>query len=496
MKLARTIILLMLATFLLLLSALGWLEGSEAIHDYRARAVAELKLTGRALRPSFDEVFRVEGEMRALALVARAESDLTIAHIRWAPFRELAQATATPGEPHLTEADLARLRAGEDVDVESEASLDGRFWIYVPVEDAGGAIELSAPMSEARGIALKVVQSRVALAAAASVAAFALIALIGVWLVGRPMAALTEQARRIGAGDLSQRLEVARGDEIGALAGEINSMCDRLLEARARVAAETDARLTAVQQLRRADRLGIIGTLASGIAHELGTPLTVVAGRAKPLAQAEQSTELVQQNAKTILGQVERMTKLVRGLLDFARGKAVQKVPADLRELARGTLELMAPLAKKGDVHLRVDESDDGSTVAHVDVTQVEQVLANLVVNGVQAMKSGGELVVSLRHVTARPPSSDAGAEASYLRLSVTDAGTGIAPEDRLRVFEPFYTTKDVGEGTGLGLSIAYGIMQDHGGFIDVESEIGRGATFSLYFPLPPAFASEGKVSA
>jgi signal transduction histidine kinase len=483
MKLARTIILLMLAAFLLLLTGLGWLEGAEAIGEYRAREIAELKLTGRALRPSFDEVHKVEGEARALDLVARADSDLSIAHIRWVSFDELAKPSTGATEPRPSAAELERLRAGEDVAIQSGRSIDVRLWTYVPVLDAGGAIELTAPMSGARAIAVNLIVGRLALAAAASVVAFALIASIGVGFVGRPMAALAAQARRIGEGDLSQRLAVGRRDEIGALAAEINVMCDRLLEARARVAAETDARMTAVEQLRRADRLGIIGTLASGLAHELGTPLTVVAGRAKPLASGELPTETVQRHAKTILGQVERMTKLVRGLLDFARGKAAQKVPADLRELARGTLELLAPLAKKSDVTVRVEDRDVGPTIAQVDITQIEQVLANLVVNGIQAMKQGGDLVVNLSHVTARPPSRTDGPDARYLRLSVTDAGTGIAAEDRARVFEPFYTTKDVGEGTGLGLSIAYGIMQDHGGFIDVDSEAGRGSTFSLYFP-------------
>jgi signal transduction histidine kinase len=483
MKLARTIVLLMLAAFLLLLAGLGWLEGAEAIREYRAREIAELELTGRALRPSFDEVHRVEGEARALALVARADSDLSIAHIRWVSFEELADASKVSADARPSAAEREKLQAGGDVAIESGRSIDGRLSVYVPVVDAGGAIELSAPMTGARDIAVNLVVGRLALATAASLVAFALIALIGVGLVGRPMAALAAQARRIGAGDLSQRLAVARRDEIGALATEINAMCDRLLEARARVAAETDARMSAVEQLRRADRLGIIGTLASGMAHELGTPLTVVAGRAKPLATGEHPSETVQKYARTILGQVERMTKLVRGLLDFARGKASQKVPADVQELARGTLDLLTPLAKKSHVDLRMEEPDGGSTVAHVDITQIEQVLANLVVNGIQAMKGGGELVVGLSRVTARPPTRKDGPVERYLRLSVTDGGTGIAPEDRSRVFEPFYTTKDVGEGTGLGLSIAYGIMQDHGGFIDVDSEVGRGSTFSLYFP-------------
>jgi signal transduction histidine kinase len=483
MKLARLIILLTLATFLMLLAAIGLLEARTALRDARARAVTELELTGRALRPSFDEVRNVEGMARALALVSRADSEISVAHIRWVSFAELSGAAAST--PDMPEADLQALAAGRDVAILSEESRDDYpLRVYVPVAGAGGAIELSAPMTESQEVARSMVLDRLAVTGAATIGAVALIAWIGIAVIGRPMQALTVQARRIGTGDLSHRLALSRRDEIGELASEMNAMCESLLAARARVAAETDARMTAVEQLRRADRLGIIGTLASGIAHELGTPLTVISGRAKTLANGEQPGETVREYARTILGQADRMTKIIRGLLDFARGKTAQKVSVDLCELTRRTLELLAPLGKKHSVRLGLEDGDGESfAVARVDATQIEQVLANLVVNGIQAMKGGGDLSVGIRHVRARLPRDPDAPARTFLRISVTDTGTGIAPGDLPRVFEPFYTTKDVGEGTGLGLSIAYGIMQDHGGFIDAQSEVGRGSTFSLYFP-------------
>jgi signal transduction histidine kinase len=118
-----------------------------------------------------------------------------------------------------------------------------------------------------------------------------------------------------------------------------------------------------------------------------------------------------------------------------------------------------------------------------VDGGQVQQVLTNLVMNGLQAMKRPGTVRVRAAEVRATPPASEGGDEADYVRLDVEDEGDGIAPDVLPHVFEPFFTTKDVGEGTGLGLSVSYGLVRDHGGWIGVRSEPGRGSCFSIYLP-------------
>jgi signal transduction histidine kinase len=130
---------------------------------------------------------------------------------------------------------------------------------------------------------------------------------------------------------------------------------------------------------------------------------------------------------------------------------------------------------------------EDGTVRAPVDDGQMQQVLANLVTNALQATEPGGGVAVSLGHELARPPADVGGQPGSYVRVSVADTGCGMTPEVVARVFEPFFTTKEVGEGTGLGLSVAYGIVREHGGWIAVQSAPGLGSVFSVFLPTEEA---------
>ena len=306
----------------------------------------------------------------------------------------------------------------------------------------------------------------------------------GAFFVGRPMRALVRLARRVSDGDLSARTEVRGRDEFADLAREMNLMCERLAAARDAAARETAARIATLEQLRHADRLATVGTLAAGVAHELGTPLNVIEGRAAQIEAKELPRERLVDHARLIRSQVARMTSIIRGLLDFSRRKGGQRAPVDLLALARRTLELLQRHAERAQVTLRLDA---GPEPVHVegDATQLEQVLTNLIVNGIQAMPQGGPLVLALGRRQARHPLREAGGE--WAAVAVTDAGTGIREEDRSHLFEPFFTTKEVGQGTGLGLSVVHGIVADHGGWIDVQTALGSGSTFTVCLPLAPA---------
>src|SRR5262249_4364200 len=234
--------------------------------------------------------------------------------------------------------------------------------------------------------------------------------------------------------------------------------------------------------LRHADRLNTVGKLASGIAHELGTPLNVVSGRARMIASGDLDGREVKESAETIVAQADRMVRIIRQLLDFARRRTAQKAPESLPELARRTVALLGPIADERGVTLEVAEGG-GPLRAEVDAVQLEQALTNLVVNGIQAMPKGGTVTVSVSRERARPPADHGGTEQDWVKIEVADQGVGMAPETRAHVFEPFFTTKPVGEGTGLGLAVTYGIVQEHGGWIDVASELGAGSRFRVYLP-------------
>jgi two-component system NtrC family sensor kinase len=208
----------------------------------------------------------------------------------------------------------------------------------------------------------------------------------------------------------------------------------------------------------------------------------VVSARAKMIADGDVGGAEAQEYGRIIHDQAARMAAMIRQLLDFARRKVADKAPADLGHLARKVCLLLAPLADKRRVTLSVDA--DGSAEVNVDAEQIQQALTNLVVNGIQAMPSGGPLSIRLRRERVRP---DGGGEPrGFVRMDVEDRGEGMSEATMERVFEPFFTTKPPGEGTGLGLAVAQEIARGHGGWIAVWSEMGSGSRFSMYVPEDP----------
>lgn len=299
---------------------------------------------------------------------------------------------------------------------------------------------------------------------------------LGWWLVARPTRALMEKARAVGRGELEPDLTLPGDDELSQLAGEMNAMCRHLGEARESTAREATARLAAVEQLRRADKLASVGKLASGLAHELGTPLNVIEARAGLIVEGADADSPAQQSARVIIQCTEQVTKLVRQLLDFARPRQLERHVFPLDGLARTVTELVEPLATRRRVQLTADSPAPLRTEG--DEGLLQQALTNVVVNALHACGEGGHVRVSTGVVRAR--------DRQWSTVSVTDDGMGMSEDVIARLLEPFFTTKAVGEGTGLGLPITASILEDHGGFLGVESAPGRGSTLTLHLPFVP----------
>jgi PAS domain S-box-containing protein len=224
------------------------------------------------------------------------------------------------------------------------------------------------------------------------------------------------------------------------------------------------------EQLRKTERIAELGTLASGMAHEIGTPMNVILGRAEYLFQRV-TDEGTKKGLATIVTQVERITKVMNQLLAFARRRTPERRAVDLAQTIDDSLEMFHERMTRSRIKVeKVIEANMPSV--HADRDQLIQVLINLVMNSIHAMPEGGRLRLSLDR------------EDSHVRLGLSDTGQGIPEEIRSKVFDPFFTTKDFGKGTGLGLTVVKGIIEEHGGTIAVESAVDKGTTFWIRLPL------------
>ncbi len=237
------------------------------------------------------------------------------------------------------------------------------------------------------------------------------------------------------------------------------------------------------RSVERADRLAMVGQLAAGLAHELGTPLTVVSGRARQLAAGAIPPDQAPEAARTIAEQSERMAAIIRQVLDYARRRGPKPGRYDVRTVMLQAVGLLGPVAARKRVALGFSDPGTPRVIAF-DGSQVLQVMTNLVANAIGATPSGGKVELSMADAPGKTPPPETGlAPGNFVALRVQDTGVGIATEHLTRVFEPFFTTKETGEGTGLGLSVSLSIIRDHDGWIDVDTTRGAGTCFTVYLP-------------
>jgi signal transduction histidine kinase len=482
MKLARKTTLALSAGIFAVMGAYAYVQTRQEVVLFEPEVRKNARV-GRALRGTIEAVWRNEGAARARALVEEANDDTSDVSIHLV-YPEAA--AGDPRRPPLEPEQRAALARGEEVRVE-HAGPDGeaRRYTYVPlrlVDAPPAALEMSESLRPQRTF-IRMNRLAIGLATLATTAVCSLIAmLLLLAFVTRPMRLLQEQARRLGAGDFSRRLRLRQRDEIGELAEELNAMCERMVEGGRKLATETDARIQALEQLRHTDRLATIGKLTSGVAHQLGTPLSIIALRAREIGSTDGVDGEVSAHASIIAEQAERMSGSIRQLLDFSRRRKPRLIETNLRELVRRTLELLAPVADK--THVALESDPPGTPLpVRVDESQMQQALTNVVLNAIQALPAGGRVRVATGTHAGRRPANRGSAEGVYWSITVEDEGPGIPPEELDRIFEPFFTTKGAGQGTGLGLPVADGIVSEHGGWIDVDSVVGRGSRFTIVLP-------------
>ncbi len=314
--------------------------------------------------------------------------------------------------------------------------------------------------------------------------------------ITKPIKELLFATKKVAAGNLSHRVQIESHGEIGQLADSFNSMTIELQKAtdgyltlsrtlEEKVKEKTKELEKAQDQLIQSEKLTSLGKLSAGIAHEINNPLTSILINSHLISEKlekderfksepqyiEEIYDSLQENLKLIIDETSRCSTIVKGLLEFSRQTTPEKRLADINELIEETLILFESQVLVHNVRIN-KKLDKNLPMVMIDVNKIEQVFTNVILNALEAMQEGGILSIS----------SQISADGKFVEIKFQDTGCGIAKENISKIFDPFFTTKGT-KGTGLGLSISYGIIQQHNGIIDVQSELEKGTTFTICLP-------------
>jgi len=235
------------------------------------------------------------------------------------------------------------------------------------------------------------------------------------------------------------------------------------------------------RQLSQAQKMEALGTLASGVAHDFNNLLMGIIGFAELALQHLEPGTKVYDFISRIPTQGQRAANLIRSLLLFARGTVAERRPLELASILKETVKMLRRTIPEN-ISISLEIAPDLWAV-NADPTQVQQVVVNLAVNSRDAMPEGGNLTIAARNIVLDREQALQPAPGNYVLLSVRDTGFGMPPEVKERAFEPFFTTKEPGKGSGLGLSVVYGIVKQHEGHIEIDSEVGKGTEVRIYLP-------------
>jgi len=315
-------------------------------------------------------------------------------------------------------------------------------------------------------------------------------------LVYVPLRDLETGAKQLSSGNLEQMIPVRSEDEFGQLAASFNAMTLALghsqLQLREwghtleqKVEKRTQELRIAEAETARTEKLASVGLLAAGIAHELNNPLTGVLTFTSLLRKKMPDGSADAEDLDLVIRETKRCAAIIRRLLDFAREKTPEKKFTDLNLVIEDTARIIERPASFRDIEIAMDLDPDLPQV-WVDADLIKQVIMNMLVNAQHAIEHEGSITVRSRRFPQPKSPEPGGQPAPMVEISIIDTGCGIPEKNLKRIFDPFFTSKEVGKGTGLGLSVSHGIVRAHGGLIEVESTVGKGSTFRIYLPLEP----------
>jgi signal transduction histidine kinase len=300
--------------------------------------------------------------------------------------------------------------------------------------------------------------------------------------IGWPLQRLADGMKQIRDGNFSPLPLIKHQDEIGVLLKTFNTMAAELANARQKLKEEAQSRRHVQAALQEADKLITIGQMSAGLAHEIGSPLQILKGRAEHLLLCAGQPEEVIRHSQILASQTERITRIVQQLLEFTRRRPPHFTRIDLREPVNAVLNLLEYEAHKKQVELSFEAAKDLPLI-QADSDGIQQIVLNLVGNALSATGAGGRIVVAVESCqTGTDPAHSEAVEA--VQLSVRDNGCGMSQETLGHLFEPFFTTRHEQGGVGLGLAVARSIVTAHHGSIKAESTPGQGSIITIILPV------------
>jgi signal transduction histidine kinase len=496
MRLTTRLLLAILPIVLLVMGALGAWFMYEREHVLIPEVQQQTRAYARALDLAFEYGLRDMDSARVSALLDRTATDARVSGVRVYDARGRVQyESSTPSAtPPLPREMIARVLGGAP-ELSMERTVNGETVFSVlrvvrepaprgsKSEEQGrvlGALAVTQPysllLSEVNRLELELAIATLILLLTVALAT----AFMARRTIALPLEQLVAAARALGEGDIDARVPQSLGAaEPNALAREFNVMATRLSTARRELLRESEERVRLERRLAEAEKLATVGTLAAGLAHEIGAPLNVISGRAEMLLGHDETSPRVARHLQSIVAQSGRITRTVRSLLDYARRPARRDDLVSVDAVLDATIDLLeAECARAG---VTVDRTGTAEAWVRGDSDQLQQVMTNLLLNALQAMEGQpGPHTVTIG-VDVSAPGED-GVPGETI-ITVRDTGPGLPADLDGRLFTPFATTKP--SGTGLGLVVARSIVQDHAGVLDGTTRTDgiRGACFTVRLP-------------
>ena len=490
MRVSTKLTLALSATCLLIMGLHGYRQLRDEDHDLRAAVERDVRLLGNTMRVEVENSLRdrqIEDIQGLLAATDRIDPTTDV--VFFDPTGGLR--AASPGAP--ADADLSRQAVEGSATGKTSFHFEenddpGRAVLTLPLhatpgEKPGqdGSLVLIRPLTEMkrdlvdtqRGIVVSVILLVLAVTAVSFV--------LGTMYVTRPLTKMARAMQQLRSDQWTSRLGDTRQDEVGMLSREFDAMVETLDEAGRRLTREVESRTSLERGLQHVDKLVTVGQISAGLAHEIGSPLQIMSGRARALLLRDHSPEETRKNVRILAEQTDRIARIVDQLLRFARRRPARFAETSLAGPVQTVLDLIEHTARRRGVAIELQVAPDLPPVV-ADVDQIQQIVLNLAKNALEASRPGG--AIRIRIESSWLPVQGSSRSVPGARLEVGDDGCGMSEEVLDRLFDPFFTTRETEGGTGLGLAVVKAIVMEHGGSIAASSTPGQGSRFTVDLPL------------